>query len=297
QVFCGYEHTFALTSGGDIMGFGNGVKGQLGIGNTESFNSPQRVHLLCGKGVVMMAAGLEHSLALTESGDLYSFGDNLSGQLGLGHNFTAREQTPQKVLYFSKSKIVQMACGQDHTAILTSAGELYCFGNNRSGALGLAGHANEGPPIVESTPKLVSSLQGKKIVQIGCGLQHTVALTASGSVYCWGENGRGQLGTGDTLNRYTPALVCKPLSVMRCIHVACGGQHTIAVTDRDDVYGFGSDRHGQLGLGQGSVASPFPARIVRLGGRRVEHLVGGAWHTVVGTDTGENYIMGCILPA
>eukprot|EP00904_Undaria_pinnatifida_P009351 jgi/Undpi1/5546/HiC_scaffold_2.g00823.m1 len=296
KIFCGYEHTFALTSDGDVMGFGNGIKGQLGIGNTESHNSPQRVHLLCGKGVVMMAAGLEHSLALTDSGDLYSFGDNLSGQLGLGHNYTAREQTPQKVIFFSKSKITQMACGQDHTAILTSTGELFCFGNNRSGALGLPGHDNEGPPIVESTPKLVSSLQGMKIVQIGCGLQHTVALTVSGSVYCWGENGRGQLGTGDTHNRYTPSLVCKPLSAARCIHVACGGQHTIAVTDRDDVYGFGSDRHGQLGLGQGSVASPFPTRIVRLGGRRVEHAVGGAWHTVVGTDTGENYIMGCILP-
>lgn len=46
--------------------------------------------------------------------------------------------------------------------------------------------------------------------------------------------------------------------------MACGGQHTIAVTDRDDVYGFGSDRHGQLGLGQGSVASPIPARCRRL---------------------------------
>lgn len=49
----------------------------LFLPSPESHNSPQRVHLLCGKGVVMMAAGLEHSLALTDSGDLYSFGDNL----------------------------------------------------------------------------------------------------------------------------------------------------------------------------------------------------------------------------
>ncbi|CAN0001394.1 unnamed protein product, partial [Hapterophycus canaliculatus] len=76
QVFCGYEHTFALSSDGDVLGFGSGGKGQLGIGNTESHRSPQRVHLLSGKGVLKMAAGQEHSLALTESGDLYAFGDN-----------------------------------------------------------------------------------------------------------------------------------------------------------------------------------------------------------------------------
>lgn len=46
-------------------------------GITDSPSNPQRVHLLSGKGVVMMAAGLEHSLALTASGDLYAFGDNL----------------------------------------------------------------------------------------------------------------------------------------------------------------------------------------------------------------------------
>ncbi|CAM9161207.1 unnamed protein product [Ectocarpus sp. 12 AP-2014] len=297
EVFCGYEHTFALTSDGDVLGFGNGVKGQLGIGNTDSHSNPQRVHLLSGKGVVKMAAGLEHSLALTESGDLYAFGDNLSGQLGLGHNFTAKEQTPQKVPPLGRAKITQLACGQDHTAVLTSSGELFMFGNNRDGALGLAGHANEGPPIVASAPQLVTGLKGKHVVQIGCGLQHTVALTAAGGVYCWGENGRGQLGTGDTQNRYTPSLVCKPLSAFKCIHVACGGQHTIAVTDSDDVYGFGSDRHGQLGLGRRGVIVPVPTRIVRLGGRRVKNCVGGAWHTIIGTVTGEQYIMGCILPS
>lgn len=60
--------------------------------------------------------------------------------------------------------------------------------------------------------------------------------------------------------QYTPALVCKPLSAAKCVHVACGGQHTVAVTDHDDVYGFGSDRHGQLGLGQGGVIFPVPSR-------------------------------------
>lgn len=60
--------------------------------------------------------------------------------------------------------------------------------------------------------------------------------------------------------QYTPSLVCKPLSSFKCIHVACGGQHTIAVTDDDDVYGFGSDRHGQLGLGKRHVVVPVPSR-------------------------------------
>lgn len=60
--------------------------------------------------------------------------------------------------------------------------------------------------------------------------------------------------------QYTPSLVSKPLSSFKCIHVACGGQHTICVTDTDDVYGFGSDRHGQLGLGKHSIVVPVPSR-------------------------------------
>ncbi|CAN0066321.1 unnamed protein product [Hapterophycus canaliculatus] len=184
------------------------------------------------------------------------------GQLGLGHNVTAKEQTPQKVprSSLSRAKITQLACGQYHTAVLTSVGELYMFGNNRDGSLGVAGHANEGPPLVASAPQLVTGLKGKQVVQIGCGQQHTVALTAGGSMYCWGGNSKGQLGTGDTQNRYTPSLVGKPLSSAKCIHVACGGKHTIAVTEGDDVYGFGSDRYGQLGLGRRAVIVPLPAR-------------------------------------
>lgn len=54
--------------------------------------------------------------------------------------------------------------------------------------------------------------------------------------------------------------MCKPLSAARSIHVACGGQHTLAITEHDDVFGFGSDRHGQLGLGQGGVVFPVPSR-------------------------------------
>lgn len=61
-------------------------------------------------------------------------------------------------------------------------------------------------------------------------------------------------------SQYTPSLVCKPLSAFKSIHVACGGQHTIVVTDCDDVFGFGSDRHGQLGLGRRGVIVPVPTR-------------------------------------
>ena len=67
--------------------------------------------------------------------------------------------------------------------------------------------------------------------------------------------------------QFTPSQVCKPLSAAKCIHVACGGQHTLALTEHDDVFGFGSDRHGQLGLGQGGYIFPVPSRFgARFGG-------------------------------
>ena len=130
-VFCGYDHAFALTAGDDVFAWGRNSKGQLGLGNTVDQPQPQKVRLLCGRKVVTVVAGAEHSLALTaervddaddataadalagaDGGDddgvdgrgarhrsaldVYSFGGNALGQLGLGRS-TAREQTPQRV--------------------------------------------------------------------------------------------------------------------------------------------------------------------------------------------------------
>ncbi|CAM9542137.1 unnamed protein product, partial [Choristocarpus tenellus] len=124
QVFCGYHHAFAITYNGEVFSFSTGRMRQLGIDNSDSYAVPQQVSSLCGRRVVLMAGGMNHSLALTSSGEVYSFGSNSSGQLGLGLN-TAKEQNPHRVTTLCGLGVTQLACGVGHSVALTGAGMMF----------------------------------------------------------------------------------------------------------------------------------------------------------------------------
>jgi len=145
-----------------------------------------------------VAAGKTHSLVLTESGEVYAWGDNDDGQLGLGD----REErlTPTKVEGLPKVKAI--AAGGAHSLALTESGEVYAWGWNREGQLGLG---EMGDWKVRLTPTKVEGLPKVKAIAAGGG--YSLALTESGEVYAWGNNAIGQLGLGDREERLTPTKV------------------------------------------------------------------------------------------
>ena len=123
-------------------------------------------------------------------------------------------------------------------------GQLYMWGNNEFGQLG------QGDVTARFTPTLVEELNdlGIHIMDVALGEFHVVGLSTSGNVYTWGYNANGQLGTWDTLNRAYPVRVKKREPGMLYVSaVAAGAYHSIAVSDRGDLYSFGSNRNGQLG--------------------------------------------------
>ncbi|CAM9571659.1 unnamed protein product [Discosporangium mesarthrocarpum] len=289
QVFCGYEHAFALTSDDRVLGWGR-AQG-LGLGNVEDVPSPVVVPNLCGIGVVFMAAGLNHSLALTREGDLYAFGENFTGQLGLGHA-SSNFLVPQKVVTLCSRGVRQMACGLNHSVVLIENGGVFAFGDNRLGALGLYGDMPRDrtpPPIVAIEPKPVTVIREKEVVQVACGLQHTAVLTSKGDVVCFGDAQWGKLGNGRKQGQ-----VSRPMRGRRCVYIACGGHYTMALTDSGDLYTFGRDSDGQMGLWMGGSSLCFgrgrhytvPTRVFRLGGQRIEYICAGLSCALVRTTAG-----------
>jgi alpha-tubulin suppressor-like RCC1 family protein len=232
SLAAGSYHT-AVISSGLVYCWGYNYLGQLGVGNTTNYNTPQIVPI---PGVPIAVACGWHHTAVISNGSIYCWGFNLTGQLGIGTS-TEGEYTPQKVTTFIGNPIA-IACGHSHTAVI-SDGAIYCWGSNSNGQLGNGNNTNY------STPQRVT-ISGTPTA-IACGADHTAAIS-NGSVYCWGKNFSGQLGTGNTTDKNTPQLVTIPFNGFIVTAVACGSDHTAAIAG-GYIFCWGYNGYGQLGLG------------------------------------------------
>ena len=131
----------------------------------------------------------------------------------------------------------EIACGGDHSAVITEAGALVTWGSNQEGQLGFENLE------AQMDFGIVKDLRGQRIVAVACGYSHTVAVTEMGKVFSWGCSAYGQLGHGDTLTvrlpRVVEALVGHPIK-----SVACGASHTVAVDMEGMVWTWGLGEEG-----------------------------------------------------
>uniref|UniRef100_K7GDA3 Uncharacterized protein n=1 Tax=Pelodiscus sinensis TaxID=13735 RepID=K7GDA3_PELSI len=170
---------------------------QLGTGKHLSTCEPQLVEELRDIPLAQIAAGGAHSLALSLSGAVYSWGKNDFGQLGLGD--TENKYNPSYIRALEHKKTVYISCGGEHTAVLSQDGLVCTFG---AGGFGQLGHNSTQNELI---PRIVAELFGAKVSQIACGRWHTLIYVPSlGEVYSFGCGAEGQLGNGDTSNRLIP---------------------------------------------------------------------------------------------
>ncbi|XP_072717422.1 probable E3 ubiquitin-protein ligase HERC3 isoform X1 [Ciconia boyciana] len=195
---------------------------------------------LGNQDVVQIACGDQHAMALSRGGDLFTWGQNAHGQLGVGSQTTLIPQ-PQLVERLKGISLAQIAAGGAHSAAVSLSGAVYSWGKNDFGQLGL------GDTEDRDCPSYVGALEHWKTVFISCGADHTAVLSKEGLVCTFGAGGAGQLGHNSTRNELMPRLVAE-LWGARVSQVACGRQHTLVyVPSLDKVYSFGSGGEGQLG--------------------------------------------------
>ncbi|XP_010889879.2 probable E3 ubiquitin-protein ligase HERC3 [Esox lucius] len=219
QVACGDQHSIALTQDGQVFTWGLNTSGQLGLGRAvPSAASPQPLKSLSGVPLVQITAAGDHSFALSLSGSVFGWGKNAAGQLGLGD--TEDRHGPVQVDCLNLKKTVLIACGEEHTAVLTKGGVVLTFGSGRYGQLGHNSFSDE------LRPRVVGELWGGNVTQIACGRHHTLAFVrASNKIYSFGCGEQGQLGNGVKINQSVPLPMQLPdqMNDMHVEHIYAGG--------------------------------------------------------------------------
>ncbi|RHY34376.1 hypothetical protein DYB32_001009 [Aphanomyces invadans] len=218
-VYGNYASVLALLDG-HVFVWGDGRFGQLGLGGTIVAKEHP------------IACGGFHTAALSESGDLYTWGRNFEGQLGhssasascaVNEKLNGVFHRPKHVAPLLNKKCKQVACGDKFTVALIVHGDIYAFGEGQAGQLG-TGRCTK---VLQPTLALTSESPDDPFVEIACGWAHTLAMTQTGRLFSWGFNQYGQLGASDTKTRFTPEQVvaCVPVA-----HVFAGGNYSAAIS-------------------------------------------------------------------
>jgi len=269
SVSCGDYHTIVLTEMGQLYAFGSGGNGELGTGKDHNEGLPVLVRLPVP--VLMVACGSQHTVAILENGEVYSWGRCASGQLGNGK--LGNQLAPGLVVL--PRPAVQVACGGNTTAIITDDGSLYMCGQNYRGQLGTGDVADRLSPTRVDVPYSVVSvatdgnytmavtksgslyeigparypdnlLEGAEtVIRVACGDHYAMVLTSDLALYAYGDNESGQLGTGDLDARDVMTKIAIPEPFQDII---CGLSQSFGIGVSGDIYVWGANGDGQLGL-------------------------------------------------
>ncbi|KAG2487572.1 hypothetical protein HYH03_013851 [Edaphochlamys debaryana] len=257
-VAAGGSHTLALTTAGEVWGWGMAGEGALGIGDPDQGRQvePRLVKHLTGQDVVALAAGDHHSLALTKGGEVLSWGRGDHGALGHGavHGHVGVEMLPKKVRALAGARIASIAAGPFSSGALDREGSAWGWGYGNSGQLGTGRYANELQPVeLRALPSGLRSL--------ALGQLHSLAVLATGEVASFGMDSHGSLGAGQATLRTRQTVAPKIVpGLPPCRAVAVGWHHSAAVAEDGRLFTWGASGAagqgrfqdyggGQLGLG------------------------------------------------
>lgn len=304
-----------------VFSCGSGSSGELGTLDRLDVLTPSAVTIVpYNCRIVSVALGANYSCALTNNGKVYTFGNGDWGQLGLGSpkafNEKAEDRTPIVTIptvipALEKKFVTAVSSGYAYAMVLTQDHEVYFWGNNNHGQSGL-GPASFGLPFRKiEAPVLVETLQGKRIVQLGCGSFFVLALSADGSLYSWGLVDCLGLGTMDAViamckssdelaesvskDRRTVLLTPHRVPIdtpNKIVKINAGQWHSCAISDKGELFTWGVGFQGRLGHGN---KEPYlvPTRVGgALEGHKVVDVACGSFHTAALTESGVVFCWG-----
>lgn len=292
----GANHTCAILDTGAVRCWGLGNLGQLGYGNTESIGDDEEPRsagtVELGGPVRQIAAGVDFTCALLDTGDVRCWGANDYGQLGYGNmdNIGDDEVPTSAGPVNIGGPVRQLAVGAWHVCAVLNTDDVRCWGRGDSGQLGYGNVNNIGD---DEEPGMIGAVDvGGAVQQIAAGSGHTCALLGSGQVRCWGSGGGGQLGYGNMDNIGDDELPGSvgTVNVGGAVRqLAADGGHTCALLEAGTVRCWGVNNFGQLGYGDtfniGDDEEPGSLAAVEVGGV-VQQIVTGSGHTCALLGTG-----------
>ena len=277
SISCCHFNTMCLDFEGNVFTFGHNGSGELGFDKDILFlHFPQRIPNL--PKIIQISCGASHCMFLSENNELYCFGCNFDGQLG----FVNRENhyLPQKIDSLQDIEFVE--CGEEYTICKqTNNNNIFVWGNNDFGQLGT------GNTDTQFTPFHCSNWPDN-IIDIKCGRCHTLILTSNQDVYSCGNNYDGQLGRSSFLNSFN--IPHKIINIPNITRIECGFNHSLCIDINNDLYVFGDNSSGQLGLNDTCGKVHYPTKNILLS--NVIDISKGGDHTFVKTLNNEIYAFG-----
>jgi len=241
-----HQHTCAVTSSGGVKCWGLDDQEQLGNGAITG-NQTAPVDVVGTTDAVAIAAGENHSCAVTRSGGVKCWGDDFYGQLGNGAATKVKQSTPVDVVGITDAVAITAA---DHTCAITRTGGVKCWGIDIQGQLG------NGTAITDNQDTPVDVLGITDAIDITASQRHTCAVTRSGATKCWGIDTNGQLGNGAITTNDQDAPIDVPDSA-DAVSISSSFQNTCVITRTGNIKCWGYDQHGQLGNGTTTTATQF----------------------------------------
>jgi alpha-tubulin suppressor-like RCC1 family protein len=238
-----------LKADGSAWCWGEAGSGELGNGSNTALERPAQVSA-SGKTFIEVSAAGYTTCARSSDGSVWCWGLNDRGQLGINTSQTSRNVPTAAI---PVGGLAEIAAGYYHFCARTTDGTLWCWGSNTSGELG------DGTTVDRFAPVQVAAF-GAKFTQVSSGLGHSCALKGDGTVWCWGDNSKGQLGDGTATSRSVPGQVVGLGSV---VQIAAGLWHTCATSSDGAAWCWGLNEYGQLGDGTTTQRS-VPVKVVGL---------------------------------
>jgi alpha-tubulin suppressor-like RCC1 family protein len=324
QISCGDVHSLALSADGSVFSWGSNSYGQLGLTadleqRTKCAYSPERIFSLALFHVKGIASGRNHNIVLTKQGPVLAWGQGIYGALGMDDSTDCDVGLPATIRLLSDSGLAVQAveCGGWHSCAFLDTGELYTWGYNGCGQLGLPSSV-----IKTSRPTLVQSryfpegFSGIRIKHVACGWEHTLALGVDSndkqSVFSFGSNSHGQLGREPLVigrgQKRDPDIAeidfnrKRKLGTDRIEHLAAGRMHSLALSSSGVVWSWGDCSVGQLGrsivisssdMGKDAVdARTHPDIVTTVDFPKIAFIACGSMHNVVISVNGDMFAWG-----
>ena len=269
-IAAGKDHSCAVHRSGTVSCWGNNYDGQLGNGQSQDYENrsvsykygPYSYMPTGVAGItdaVAISAGGEHSCAVHRTGAISCWGNNWNGQLGNGRGGTddagfaeiANDfYSPLPVSVVGIADATAITTGRLHTCALHRTGAVSCWGDTGYGQLG---NGQNGYIYASAVPLAVVGVVDATAIATGgehSGPEHSCALHEDGTVSCWGNNGVGQLGNGQSGDSAVSSVPVRVAGITDATAIAAGAEHSCALREDGTISCWGANWYGQLGNGQ-----------------------------------------------